>query len=196
MRRLALIASGMLLAGCATPAAYNELKTAQAALRQHDSANFYARTQLIDGATGQAGVRRVEGCRAEFRDSLLALRNAANLMPPQDILPFVMDGAHQTDRQFDQCLRQNGLTGHMEFAIGGQMLPTPAFVRSYYYAWARFTTAQARVDLESQQNGAGIAVGLGAAAGVAAAYQPAPPTRPLFCTSQRGVGAQVTTICR
>lgn len=199
MTRASIVAAAALLAGCATPAAYDELKGAQVVVKQHDSAKFYSKTQLLDGSSGQqhqAALRMADRCHADFGASVLKAKDVASRLPLADALAFVANEANQVDATFDQCLRQYGLTGHMEFKLGDQFLPTPTFVQSYFKAWERFTKAQAKVNTEAHQNGVALAIGVGAAAQAAAMYQPPPAPRPVVCTSSQGLGRQLITTCQ
>jgi hypothetical protein len=208
MRAQLLAIAAALLAGCATPGAYNELQAAKAALDLHAGAPIYLNVDLIDTAgTTEAqrepqilGLRpRAEECGAAFNEAFALMIDQAATKGQEGIIYAIGEG-RRLDEGFDECVRRSGLTGYPEFKVGEQFKRTTPFLRGYWDAGVRYAIAQGEVSRQSTASGLAFAAGVGAAGRAATTYQPPPrpviaPTirQPIRCTTQSYGGALHTT---
>lgn len=203
MHRLSALAVAVFLAGCATPAAYTELRAAEEMLQQHITANTYVNVDLVDtGGAPEAQrapeiARRKEQagpCHKKYHEDFVAMLDAAGARG-EDGLIYAIGRSRQLDLEYTDCIHPFGLTGYPEFKVGSRFLRTHEFVRSYWDAGLRHARAQFLVDRESSANGMAFAAGIGGAGRAAASLQPAAIQPPIICRSY-AAGGQVTTMCQ
>lgn len=203
------VMAAAVLAGCATPGSYNELRDAEREMQLHTQANSYMDIDLQEKGDTTEAQRAPEivarkplaaGCHQQFHAAFVSAVDRAISMGGAAASDYMHSMAPQLDAEFANCVKPLGLTGYPEFKVGDRYLRTDAFVRSWESASMRLIQARGRVDGEASSIGMALAFGIGSAGRNAAAYQPAPvivPTipQPIQCSSYQ-YGAYVNTTCR
>lgn len=152
----------VLLAGCASPAAFYEHQKAQAELDRFMRAPYYADVDLV--APGQltrqqqdadvaARAPKLKPCIDAVETGLLGMRLARSTLD-------LLHRGNDIDKEFDVCARRFGLTGRIVFKVGDDYLSIPEYTAQGTRVNEVAAAASAKVGASKQSNALALAYGL------------------------------------